>query len=255
MSNIAFIPVRGGSKSIPMKNIKVLNGKPLVYWTAAAASGAGCIDKVIIATDSEEIKKIVLGFELPKVEVYDRNPENASDTASTESVMLEYIKKTGLKQKDNFFLIQATSPMLKSEHIDGMYNEFLTSGADSMFTGVLEKQFHWCTTYVDQLSDGNTDTTGRNKNSRPSSTAELQNNGFLVPVNYDYRNRPRRQDFEGLIAENGACYINTVGNILHDKCRLSGKITAYELPSYTSYEIDEPNDWIIVETLMKYYEY
>ena len=76
MSNIAFIPVRGGSKSIPMKNIKVLNGKPLVYWTAAAASGAGCIDKVIIATDSEEIKKIVLGFELPKVEVYDRNPEN-----------------------------------------------------------------------------------------------------------------------------------------------------------------------------------
>ena len=56
MSNIAFIPVRGGSKSIPMKNIKVLNGKPLVYWTAAAASGAGWIDKVIIATDSEEIK-------------------------------------------------------------------------------------------------------------------------------------------------------------------------------------------------------
>lgn len=235
MSNIAFIPVRGGSKSIPMKNIKVLNGKPLVYWTAAAASGAGCIDKVIIATDSEEIKKIVLGFELPKVEVYDRNPENASDTASTESVMLEYIKKTGLKQKDNFFLIQATSPMLKSEHIDGMYNEFLISGADSMFTGVLEKQFHW--------------RRGR---------YNLNNNDevlCVIPVNYDYRNRPRRQDFEGLIAENGACYINTVGNILHDKCRLSGKIAAYELPSYTSYEIDEPNDWIIVETLMDKLEY
>lgn len=235
MSNIAFIPVRGGSKSIPMKNIKVLNGKPLVYWTAAAASGAGCIDKVIIATDSEEIKKIVLGFELLKVEVYDRNPENASDTASTESVMLEYIKKTGLKQEDNFFLIQATSPMLKSEHIDGMYNEFLTSGADSMFTGVLEKQFHW----------------RRGKYNLNNNDEVL----CVIPVNYDYRNRPRRQDFEGLIAENGACYINTVGNILHDKCRLSGKIAAYELPSYTSYEIDEPNDWIIVEALMMCYGY
>lgn len=235
MSNIAFIPVRGGSKSIPMKNIKVLNGKPLVYWTAAAASGAGCIDKVIIATDSEEIKKIVLGFELPKVEVYDRNPENASDTASTESVMLEYIKKTGLKQEDNFFLIQATSPMLKSEHIDGMYNEFLTSRADSMFTGVLEKQFHW----------------RRGKYNLNNNDEVL----CVIPVNYNYRNRPRRQDFEGLIAENGACYINTVGNILHDKCRLSGKIAAYELPSYTSYEIDEPNDWIIVETLMMCYGY
>jgi len=149
--------------------------------------------------------------------------------------MLEYIKKTGLKQEDNFFLIQATSPMLKSEHIDGMYNEFLISGADSMFTGVLEKQFHW--------------RRGR---------YNLNNNDevlCVIPVNYDYRNRPRRQDFEGLIAENGACYINTVGNILHDKCRLSGKIAAYELPSYTSYEIDEPNDWIIVETLMDKLEY
>ena len=73
----------------------------------------------------------------------------------------------------------------------------------------------------------------------------------LSPINYDYRNRPRRQDFEGIIAENGACYINSVGNIKRDKCRLSGKITAYELPSYTSYEIDEPVDWIIVEELMK----
>ena len=104
-----------------------------------------------------------------------------------------------------------------------------------MFTGVLEKQFHW----------------RRGKYNLNNNDEVL----CVIPVNYDYRNRPRRQDFEGLIAENGACYINTVGNILHDKCRLSGKIAAYELPSYTSYEIDEPNDWIIVETLMKYYEY
>ena len=74
---------------------------------------------------------------------------------------------------------------------------------------------------------------------------------LVKPVNYDYRNRPRRQDFEGLIAENGACYINSVGNILRDRCRLSGKIAAYELPSYTAYEIDEETDWIIVETLME----
>ena len=46
--NIAFIPVRAGSKSIPLKNIKIINGKPLVYWTAKAANDAKCIDKVII---------------------------------------------------------------------------------------------------------------------------------------------------------------------------------------------------------------
>ena len=54
--NIAFIPVRGGSKSIPLKNIKPINGKPLVYWTAKAACETNCVDKVIIATDSKEIK-------------------------------------------------------------------------------------------------------------------------------------------------------------------------------------------------------
>lgn len=222
--NIAFIPVRGGSKSIPLKNIKILNGKPLVYWTTKAANDADCIDKVIIATDSEEIKNVVQNFDLSKVEIFDRNPENATDTASTESVMLEFISQSNLNPEDNFFLIQATSPLLKSEHIENMYKKFLTSGADSIFSGVVEKQFHW-------LIDENE----------------------VKPVNYDYRNRPRRQEFEGLVAENGACYINSVGNILRDKCRLSGRINFFELPSYTAYEIDEEEDWVIIETLMKRY--
>lgn len=222
--NTAFIPVRGGSKSIPLKNIKLLNGKPLVYWTALAAENAECIDKLVIATDSEEIKSTVLGFGFKKLVVYDRDKNNASDTSSTEDVMLEYINKSEMGNDDLFFLIQATSPMLKAEHIDGMYNEFCKNDSDSMFTGVREKQFKWV---------GVNDKNG------------------LKPVNYDYRNRPRRQDFEGLIAENGACYINSVKNIKHDRCRLSGKITAFELPSYTLYELDEPSDWIIVEEMMK----
>lgn len=221
--NIAFIPVRGGSKSIPLKNIKPINGKPLVFWTAQAANNAKCIHKVVIATDSEEIKNTVLSFGLEKVEVYDRNKENAQDTSSTESVMLEYIKKAQLDTKDNFVLIQATSPMLKSEHIDEMFRKLMKSDADSIFSGVREKQFHW----IEKQS------------------------GEIQPVNYDYRKRPRRQEFEGLIAENGACYINSVENILKDKCRLSGKIISYELPAYTSYEIDEEVDWLIVEELMK----
>ena len=222
--NIAFIPVRGGSKSIPLKNIKILNGKPLVYWAAKAANDAECIDKVIIATDSEEIKAVIKSFNLTKVEIYDRNPENATDTASTESVMLEYLYNAESNDNDLFFLIQATSPLLKSKHIDNMFKSFIQNEFDSMFSGVREKQFHW----------------------------KIEANG-VKPVNYDYKNRPRRQDFEGLIAENGACYINSVKNILQDKCRLSGKIGVYELPAYTAYEIDEPEDWIIAEELMKHF--
>ena len=218
--NIAFIPVRGGSKSIPLKNIKLLNGKPLVYWTAKAAQEAKCVDKLVIATDSEEIKDTVLSFGFSKLGVYDRNPENAQDTSSTESVMLEYLES--VKTDGNFILIQATSPLLKSEHIDAMSETPQNSDADSIFSGVREKQFHW-----------------------------IEGVNGLQPINYDYRNRPRRQEFQGIIAENGACYINSVKNILRDKCRLSGKIIAYELPPETAYEIDEKNDWLIIENIMK----
>lgn len=220
--NIAFIPVRGGSKSIPLKNIKLLNGKPLVYWTALAAEQAKCVDKLIIATDSDEIKQTVLNFGFSKLEVYDRNSQNASDTSSTESVMLEYIENSCLNEEDNFILIQATSPLLKPEYIDEMYNTLKNSDANSIFSGIREKQFHW-----------------------------IEDENGVKPINYDYRNRPRRQDFQGIIAENGACYINSVKNILQDKCRLSGKIIAYEMPSQTAYEIDEESDWLIVEELMK----
>ena len=220
--NLAFIPVRGGSKSIPLKNIKLLNGKPLVYWTAKAAQESKYIDKVIIATDSEEIKNTVLSFGFNKLEIFNRSAENAQDTSSTECVMLEYIEKSKLEPKDKFILIQATSPLLKSEYIDGMYDTLEKSDADSIFSAVREKQFHWIET-----PDG------------------------VKPINYDYKNRPRRQDFQGILAENGACYINSVENILKDKCRLSGKIIAYEMPAETAYEIDEGSDWLIVEELMK----
>lgn len=220
--NIVFIPVRGGSKSIPLKNIKLINGKPLVYWTTLAANKALYVDKVVIATDSREIKEAVLSFGFEKLEVYDRDAKNAQDTSSTESVMIEYIEKANLDSKDNFILIQATSPLLKSEYIDGMIEVLKNSDADSIFSAVREKQFHW-----------------------------LETSQGVKPINYDYKNRPRRQEFQGILAENGACYINTVENILRDKCRLSGKIITYEMPLETAYEIDEESDWIIVEELMK----
>lgn len=217
--NIAFIPVRGGSKSIPLKNIKEICGKPLVYWTAKAANDAECIDKVVIATDSDEIKKVVKFFNFPKVTIYDRSLENAQDSSSTESVMLEYLANASLKKDDLFFLIQATSPMLQSKHIDEMFQQFKRERADSAFTCVLSKRFYW-------TKDGQ-------------------------PVNYDYKARPRRQDFEGYMLENGACYINSVENIKREKNRISGKKTLYEMPEYTSYEIDEPDDFIIIEKLME----
>ena len=219
--NIAFIPVRCGSKSIPFKNIKEFCGKPLVYWNLEALEKSNNIDEIFVATDCEEIKNVVNSFNFSKVDIYDRDKENASDIASTESVMLEFINRQNFKDNDLFFLVQATSPLTQTKDFDKALETLKNENADSLLTCIRTKRFFW------------------DKNANP--------------INYDFINRPRRQDFDGLFMENGAFYINSVGNIKKDKNRLSGKIAIYEMEEFTAVEIDEEDDWLIAEKMMYKY--
>jgi CMP-N-acetylneuraminic acid synthetase len=81
MKTVAFIPVRGGSKSIPGKNILPFNGKPLLYWTAKAAQDCPEISEIIIATDSQDIADTAQNLGLSKIQIYHRSAENANDKA------------------------------------------------------------------------------------------------------------------------------------------------------------------------------
>ena len=225
--NVAFIPVSGGSKSIPLKNIKPISGKPLVYWTVKAACGCKYIDKVFIATDSDKIKETVEGFKegseaelFKKAEVIGRSAESASDTASTEFAMLEFADKV---EFDNIVLVQATSPLLVSSDLDRGFEAFGEENVDSVLSVVRQKRFHW----------GNDE------------------NGFAHPTNYDVFHRPRRQEFDGYLVENGAFYISSKEDLLKSKNRVSGNIKAVEMNEDTFFEIDEPSDWVIIEALMK----
>ena len=225
--NVEFIPVRGGSKSIPLKNIKPISGKPLVYWTVKAACGCKYIDKVFIATDSDKIKETVEGFKegseaelFKKAEVIGRSAESASDTASTEFAMLEFADKV---EFDNIVLVQATSPLLVSSDLDRGFEAFGEENVDSVLSVVRQKRFHW----------GNDE------------------NGFAHPTNYDVFHRPRRQEFDGYLVENGAFYISSKEDLLKSKNRVSGNIKAVEMNEDTFFEIDEPSDWVIIEALMK----
>ena len=225
--NVAFIPVRGGSKSIPLKNIRPIGGRPLVYWTVRAACGCGAIDRVYIATDSDRIRETVEHFAagpekelFAKAEVIGRSAETASDTASTESAMLEFARNYTF---DNLVLIQATSPLLQSEDLDRGFEAFFREDTDSVLSVVRQKRFHW---------------------------AEDEN-GIARPTNYDVYHRPRRQDFPGYLVENGAFYITTREDLLRTENRVSGRIRAVEMNEDTFLEIDEPADWIIIEALMK----
>ena len=216
---IAFIPVRGGSKSIPLKNIKLFCGKPLVCWNIEALETCDLVDEVIVATDSDDIWNVVEARHYKKTTLYRRSAENACDTASTESVMLEYIHYAQLPKEDIFMLVQATSPLTEDVHFTEALQMYSKGEYDSILTCVRNYRFFW-------NEDG-------------------------TSMNYDYMNRPRRQNFSGMLMENGAFYINTVENILQSGNRLSGKIGVYEMPEYTATEIDEPDDWTILESLMQ----
>ena len=218
--NVAFIPVRGGSKSIPLKNIKEIAGKPLIYWTVKAANDSTEIDQVYVATDSEKIKETVEGFGLPKVCVIGRSVETASDTASTESAMIEFSEKHAY---DNLILIQATSPLLTSDDIARGFQKFYQGDTDSVLSVVKQKRFNW-------LND---------------------EEGYGVPQNYDFLKRPRRQEFDGYWVENGAFYITSREAFTKSQCRISGNIQLCEMDEASYFEIDEISDWIIIEQLLK----
>lgn len=252
--NVAFIPVRGGSKSIPLKNIKPICGKPLVYWTVKAACECDYIDKVYVATDSDEIRAAlktccdaegndfgqskydadttnveVCSNDLDKVgnrnafrklEIIDRSAESASDTASTEFAMLEFASKYDF---DNIVLIQATSPLLAADDLNRGFEAFEEAGVDSILSVVRQKRFNW----------------------------SVDEEGFAHPSNYDVFKRPRRQEFDGYLVENGAFYITAKKDLMESKNRVSGNIKAVEMPEDTFFEIDEPSDWEIIEGLMR----
>lgn len=218
--NVAFIPVRGGSKSIPLKNIKPICGRPLVYWTVAAAAGASHIDKVYVSTDSEDIKNCVNSFGFNKVQVISRSAQTATDTASTESAMLEFAEQYSF---DNIVLIQATSPLLTHNDIEGGFDIYTRPDVDSVLSAVKQTRFNW----------------------------NMDEDGKALPLNYDYMSRPRRQEFKGYYTENGAFYITSRERLLKYKNRISGNISIYPMCEESFFEIDEPSDWIITEQLLR----
>ena len=214
MKIFALIPLRGGSKSIPKKNIKELAGKPLSAWVLEAAVGSSLIDSVYVSTDSIEIADMVNNLSLG-VNVISRPAKYATDEASTESVMLHLMSQVDF---DVLLTIQATSPLLKAQDLDRAVIQFKAEQLDSILSAVRTKRFFW--------------------------------NDDATPINYDPSHRPRRQEFRGTLMENGAFYITRRGILDRYQCRLGGKVGIYEMDESTAIEIDEPDDWGRVERLL-----
>jgi YrbI family 3-deoxy-D-manno-octulosonate 8-phosphate phosphatase len=220
MTAIAIIPARGGSKGIPGKNVKPIAGRPLIHWTLRAAAGCAAIDRVYVSTDDPAIA--AAARLIPGVEVLPRDPSTATDSASTESVLHDALPRMG--GFDDLVLIQATSPMLGAADLDRLFAQRAAAGATSALTVVRQKRFLW----------------------RSAS------GGLAEPANYQPLRRPRRQEFDGHLVENGAAYLTTRSAWEATGCRLSGPTVAVEMDESSYVELDEPHDWTVVEALLRH---
>jgi N-acylneuraminate cytidylyltransferase len=213
---IAYMPLRGGSKSIPGKNIRPLAGKPLFAWALGAALDSGCFEAVWAGTDDDDIQRAVERQFADRVNVFRRSAANCTDEASTESALREF---AAASQFDVLCTIQGTSPLTTPEDFIAARRRFESEQADSLLTATRIRRFYW------------------------SDDAR--------PLNYDPRQRPRRQEFPGSLMENGAFYftrrvvLDSTGN------RLGGRITIHEMGPESATEIDEPADWSLVERMLR----
>ncbi|MFX4228261.1 MAG: acylneuraminate cytidylyltransferase family protein [Porticoccaceae bacterium] len=210
-----LIPLRGGSKGIPKKNIKSMAGKPLCYWAIKASLDAGI--KTFVSTDSEEIKNVVLSFS-KDVTVIDRPEDLASDTATTEAVIEHAFS---LLDYENMILMQATSPLTTSKDLLAAIELYEKNERQPLVTGTKSHRFNW----------------------------DLEGNA----LNYNPLKRPRRQDWDGFFQENGAFYIFTRDFFKKTGARCGPKCSLYIMEEQHALEIDSLQDWEVMEMIAPRY--
>ncbi|OCQ94469.1 acylneuraminate cytidylyltransferase [Nostoc sp. MBR 210] len=220
MTVISIIPARGGSKGVPGKNIRVIKGKHLIAYSIQDAQEAHLVDQVYVSTDDSEIASVSRNY---GAEVIQRPIELATDTASSESALihaLTEIEKTGVNP-DLVVFLQCTSPLRTGSDIDRAIEQLRSENADSLLSVSPTHRFLW-----------------------------HQVNGVAQSINYDYSQRPRRQDMNPQYMENGSIYIFKPWVLKELNNRLGGKISLFAMNEEQSHEIDSLDDFEYVEFLL-----
>jgi len=222
MKVAAIIPARGGSKSIPRKNIKLLAGKPLIAYTIESALKSKQVDNVIVSTNDQEIAAISEEY---KASVVNRPDDISGDDASSEAALLhtlDYLKKHEHYEPIITVFLQCTSPLTLPEDIDGSIQTLLDNNADSALSVTPFHHFLW------------------KKNSR----------GNLIGINHDKNNRVLRQNMDPQFIETGAVYVMRTKGFKEAKHRFFGKTEMYIVPPERCLEIDIPIDLRVAEAIM-----
>lgn len=225
---IAIIPARGGSKGLPGKNIRLLCGKPMIVWSIEQALRSGCVDTVLVTTDSPEIADIAKahGAEVPFL----RPAELASDFATSFDVIshaVDYYGKHMKLEYDYTVLLEPTSPLREPDDID-------------LMTKKLDRQME----YFDGIvSIGEV--------FHHPSVLKTCHGERLLPMFPDLVQKNRRQDFDTVYWPFGT-FVTKTEVLLRDKTFYPSRLTHHLIKRYQCYEIDDLYDFLCVEAVMKH---
>lgn len=216
------ILARGGSKSIPGKNTIDFLGKPLIAWTIEQCRSSEYVSDIWVSSNDSLILSIASKYGAKTIE----RPDSISgDLATSESGWLHAITHLiDRGEKINAVLApQVTSPLRETSDIDNAAEKFLKGSYDSMFSASLaDDLFFW-----EESLEG------------------------VNSINYDYKNRKRRQDFKKQIIENGSFYIFKPEILKEYKNRMGGKIGFSTMDFWKMFEIDNDDDLRMCSALMK----
>lgn len=226
MKKLAIIPARGGSKGLPGKNYKLLNGKPLISYTIQAALDSGVFDKVIVSTDSEEIAEIAKknGAEVP----FMRPERLAGDAASSDAAIMHALNFMEVVEGEEFDYVcklQPTSPLRTKEDIREAFALLLEKKANSVVSV--------CECEHSPLWSG-------------VITEDLRIDNF-ISKQLAITNRQKLQNYYRL---NGAIYISKVDSFKKNGCFFGENSIAYIMPRKRSVDIDDILDFKFAELLL-----
>tara|TARA_B110000027_G_C16097385_1_gene291441 strand:+ start:249 stop:950 length:702 start_codon:yes stop_codon:yes gene_type:complete len=227
MKVLAIIPARGGSKSVPRKNIANFAGQPLISFTIQEALKTKKITDLVVSSDDEEIISLVnsMGILAP----FKRPPELATDQAESAPVIkhcLEFMEKFYLKKYDAVLMLQPTSPLRNSNHIDNAIEMMIENDCDSVVSIVSVNGYH------------------------PFRMKRKVGNQIINYIDQGFEDMRPRQVLPKVFIRNGAIYLSK-RQIIMDQNKLVGeKCLGMEMSSNDSINIDDPIDFKLAEMML-----
>ena len=219
MRVLAVIPARGGSKGIPKKNIRLMDGKPLISYAIDTARKSRYVTDVFVTTDSMEIADVARGC---GAQVIERGADLSADFVTLDPVV--YHAKRQAEQRlgvvfDVVITMQPTSPLLRTETLDQAIKKFSNEDVDTLISVVNRPHLSW----------------GRDAD------------GCVIPL---YKERKNRQELPPQYMETGA-FVIAKSSAVKENTRIGERVSVFEVDEKESIDIDDANDWILTESLMR----